>query len=217
MNHEQTSQKKYLRHRLMASTTAQLSQIERSSGAIAAWGKIVAGRAGAAGAECCWERRPQLNPEGYGCSRMVKQEHIACGDSGAFGIRFVDPVAAGIKTRLQPLRLHALPARLRSKQDRHQAVELSNNRLDANRNARKSTNIRESGNLATHQKIKNGSPATGRSTKKTSRHGTNDTGKHPEIRHFVPPWDEIACFGGFNRPTTGHLYRYAISRGILCD
>lgn len=200
-------------NRLMASRAPRFSQIESSGGVITTRRKVAAGRAGAAGAECGRQWRYQSSAAHHAHPWMDEQKQPACRHCGTDRERPVIHDAARIKAGLQPVRLHPIPARLRLVEARRSPRLIPADGLHGRRTDPCKPAYRDSsGSVATRPKIKNGTPATGRFSLKTSRHGTNDARKFLEIGHFVPPRDETPCFSGSKRPATGHLYRYAICR-----
>jgi hypothetical protein len=212
---EQTREKAHSRYRIVATATARIHPVSGVCRTIPAWCKVAAGHPRDAWAECDQKRRFKPSAEANVCQGMDEPLKPFCGRSGATGAWFADSVSPRFAEGLQPVCLYVIPARLRSGKDRNQALGISNDRLDDGRQPRERTNSGSAGNVATRPKIKNAIPATGQSPRSSSRHGTKSPEKGVEIADFVPPRYKTPHFSGFHCPATGHLYRYAISRGNL--
>ena len=217
MTYEQIQQEardRRIRH--VDTDAAGVSAVTGVRRAFTAGGKAAARPAGTPGAERQGQRRSIARAQGHGLPWMDKPQQPR-----RSGSRIDRPSAscsnpAGIAPRLQSLRGHAVPAELRPDEARRNAGSLQVHRLHGRRrNTGRSANDGESGSVATSQKNANGSPATGRSTGKTSRHGTRRPASSGEIADFVPPRDKTPCFWASLRPATGHLYRLTICSGIL--
>lgn len=184
-------------------------------GTVTAGGKAFARRVGATWPERHAQRRFVTSAQGHGGTRVdkpFKPRRSGSGTTGAWTTRS-DP--AGIASRLQSIRGHFVSAELQLDEGRRKAGDIQANRLYGRRRiTRQSTHGSKSGEVATPEKNANGSPATGRSTPKTYRHGTNQAHENRGIADFVPPRDKTPCFWVWLRPATGHLYRFAICTGL---
>lgn len=195
-----------------------VSTLKSVRGVVTASGKAIARSVRATWPECDTQRRFVAGSEGDGCAGLDKSLKPRRSGSGTTGARANRSDPAGIAPRLQSVRGHAIPVELRPIQARRKAGNVQVHRLHGRqRNAGESTNGSESGAVATCQKNANGSPATGRSTPQTSRHGTKPRRKTSEIGHFVPPRDKTACFWVVLRPATGHLYRLTICSNLSSE
>lgn len=195
-------------HRLMASRAPRFSQVEGMRGTFAPWCQIAAGRARPTRPERDQKRRYQSSAAHHAPPWMDEQKQSACRHCGTDRARPAIHDAARITAGLQSVRLHHVPARLRLIETRRSPRLIPADGLHGRRTDPCKTAYGDSaGSMATRQKIKNGAPATGRFSLKTSRHGTNDARNFLVKGHFVPPRDETPCFSGSKRPATGHLYR----------
>ena len=191
------------------------SPVESVCRAIAARLQVAARCYGTAWAERHQERRHQPSTQNDGRSWMVKPLQSRCSSSGVASVRSAGANPARLADGLQPVRLHAVPAGLRSGKAGRKARELSDHRLHAARHACETTSRIGAGHLETCQKNANGSPATGRSDGSSSRHGTEQLNKWAINSCFVPPRDKTPCFPGWLRPATGHLYRFTICTEVF--
>ncbi len=202
-------------HRRMVAQPVGLPAITRLCGTLPARSKAAARPDGATRTKRDQKRRSEHRAQADGYSWMDQQKQSVGGDPRASGRRADSQDSAGKSPGLQSVCADPLPIGLRPVEVRRQTGNLPDDGLHGRRRNSLSTTDREqSSALATGKKIKNGSPATGRYTCQSSRHGTKFIGTNAELGEIVPPRDEIPCFSGSYRPATGHLYRYAIYTGL---
>ena len=200
--------------RSMAACADRFSEKPSMRGTISARCQVADGRARHAWPECDQERRYQPHAEVDGRPRVVQPGELARRGPGVDRPRATVSDPPGLQARLQLVRRHLLPARLRPDKAGCPPRMLSNDRLHGTEcRGREAADGAASGTVATSSKNANASPATGRSTRKTSHHGTKYDAGTDEIAVFVPPRDKTPCFSGWQRPATGHLFRFTICRG----
>ena len=203
------------RYRVMDSIAVRVSTVKSVRGTVTPCGKTFARPVRATWPECDAQRRFIAYAKGYGVPWLAGTLKPSSSGSGVTGARATRSDPAGIAPRLQSVRGHALSVELRPIQVRREAWNVQVHRLHGRlRIMGQSANGRKTSAMATCQKNANGSPATGRDTPKTSRHGTKPYRKTSEIGHNVPPRDETPCFWGGQRPATGHLYRLTICSNV---
>lgn len=149
--------------------------------------QVAAGCSGATWSERHQERRYQPGAESNGGSWMVKPLQSRRSRSGVAAVRAAGANPARLADGLQPVRMHAVPAGLRPSKAGRKARMLSDHGLHAARHAWKTASRISASHLETCQENANGSPAAGRSTGSSSRHGTKYPIKADEISDFVPP------------------------------
>ena len=195
------------RFRNVDSLAAGIYAVKSVRGTVTAGGKAAARSIGTLGAERDPQRRFISSAKGNGLSRMDEPLKPLRSGLRAKGERLTCSDQTGISPRLQSVRGNSVSAELRPLQTGREAGNLSVDRLHGRRRiTSQSTNGRKTGTVEASQKNANGSPATGRSTHRTSRHGTKRHQAGDEIADFVPPRDKTPCFWGVHRPATGHLY-----------
>lgn len=217
MIHEQTQETWNCGKRIVAAAAARLPQIESVCRAIHARHEVAGGRSFNARAKRGRKRGYKPFSEADGYQGLDKSRKPVGGCSGATGMRFAEYDAARFKARLQSVRPDPVPARLRPEKARRAAGIVSADGLHGGRiDPCKSADRDPAGTLAEGPKIKNGIPATEQSPRGLFRHGTKSIGENAEIADFVPPRNKTPCFSGGLCSATGHLYRLAICRGVLC-
>lgn len=194
MNGARHQEAKHSHRRAMASATVRVPAEQSMCGTLAACLQAAAGRLVHARAERFAEWGYRHHAKADGLSRVVKQIESRCCRARVGGARTIDADPAGLKARLQFVRMQLVPARLRHAKAGRGAEQLSHVGLDVRRRAGKSTDSGIAGSVAARSKNENAIPATGRSTYRTSRHGTNSHQGKPLNPHFVPPRDETPCF-----------------------
>ena len=178
-----------------------------------------------AGHECQQERRHLPNAETHAGARLVRPGEPGSGHPGVAGARIAGAHSAGLKARLQPLRMLALSAGLRPVEVGRCAGQLSDDRLHGRwGSACEPTHRVQAGDVAAlsqgdcngapqGRENANASPAPGRSCSQTSRPGTNGEHESAEKGEFVPPRDKTPRSHVGERPAPGHLFRFAICMG----
>lgn len=199
------------RQRALAPNAARFHQITRLRRVVSTGGEADPRCSLDAGAECYEERRHFLGTEGDGGARMEQSQQPQCSGAGANRERPHCADAPGRAARLQPVRLHAVPARLRSKEDRCIAWLLPCNRLhEARRILGRPAHRSKTGAMAESEKDANGIPATGQRSRISSHHGTKAGGRMTRKPGFVPARYETPGLRQSLRPATGHLYRFTM-------
>ena len=206
-------ERKETRHRLyrpLGSGSVGLPAESGVCGTFAARCKAAARGAGELIDERQQERRHQLGTEPDADSRMDRTADAQCSRARAGRSWPSVPHASRFETRLLAVGLHPVSTGLQTPA-RRAAWMLPADRLHGRWRPCEPADRAETSALATCPKNANAGPATGRSMRQPSRHGTNSQRGIIEIAEFVPPRDKTPCFWGSLRPATGHLYREAIS------
>lgn len=212
MNGARLQETRHRRHWRMASRIAGFPAKPCMFGAFTAGCKAVSGHSVHAQHECAQERRHQPDAEAHEGKGLVGsgEPWSGCTRVGDAWLDRAD--AAGLAAGLQFVCADPVPVGLRPAKAGRVAGLLPDDGLHGQWcGPRQSSNGSKTGRLEACAKNANGSPATGRYTDQTSRHGTNGSGKSGEVGEFVPPRDKTPCFSGAQRPATGHLSRLAIS------
>lgn len=184
---EQIQETRHRLHWIVGACAARLLAQPRLCGAFAPRCKVALGRSLNARSQCCEEWRPLHNTKGHGLSRVVWTRNAKSGIQRTGSTRFVVGHTSGEPPRLQAVCMHPVSAGLRPTKARRETRLLPANRLHGRgSNERHASDGRASGTLATRQKNRNGSPATGRTPPQTSRHGTNGAGRSDSLRALRP-------------------------------